>query len=242
MKKEGKAVIIVILLVFFIAAVSACGFFIIKLNYKEKEIQKIQEDLAQVKEDLNNNKKENNGDVSNVEDKVNIDVDSLNEKHSKTILKIKSAGSCEGKYLAIMGKEGTSNDYQDLEKNSSKTSKNSFSYIVTSNSYSEYEKTWQSFMSKSLFDEIVNFKGIVDSSNAIININEKVAINEAAWSGSELTFISQNLVSKENNVYTYEVKYRQLAKREPEEYEDKIAIVTGRIDGQNYIIESFVEK
>lgn len=164
MKKDGKAVIIVILLVFFIAAVSACGYFIIKLNYKEKEIQKIQEDLAQVKEDLNNNKKENNGDVSNVEDKVNIDVDSLNEKHSKTILKVKSAGSCEGKYLAIMGREGTSNDYQDLEKNSSKTSKNSFSYIVTNNSYSEYEKTWQSFMSKSLFDEIVNFKGIVDSS------------------------------------------------------------------------------
>ena len=89
MKKDGKAVIIVILLVFFIAAVSACGYFIIKLNYKEKEIQKIQEDLAQVKEDLNNNKKENNGDVSNVEDKVNIDVDSLNEKHSKTIIKIK---------------------------------------------------------------------------------------------------------------------------------------------------------
>ena len=236
-QKEGRAIVVVVLLIFFIIAVAVCGYFMIKLDKKEKEMQAIQEDLNQIKEELKNKNeeiKEETKEETSKKDAVSIDVDALNKEHCERILKIMGAGSFEGKYKAIMKKTGEINYTSDY-------SKGEYAFKVTDENYSDYEKEWQTFMSKSLFEEILKFKNI-KASDAIINVNGKVAINVLVWSGSSIDFVSQKQISKDDNVFTYEVKDKVKVRWDPEEYEEKIATVTGRVEGSNYIIEKFENK
>lgn len=239
MKKEGRAVAVLVLLVFFIIAVAACGYYMIKLDKKEKEMKAIQEDLNQIKEELKNKNEEireeaNQAKETGKNQDVSVDVDALNKEHCERILKIMGAGSFEGKYKAIMKKTGEINYTSDY-------SKGEYAFKVTDENYSDYEKEWQTFMSKSLFEEILKFKNI-KASDAIINVNGKVAINVLVWSGSTMEFVSHKQISKEGNSYTYEVKYKVKVRWDPEEYEEKLAVVTGRVENGNYIIEKFENK
>ena len=239
MKKEGRAVAVLVLLVFFIIAVAACGYYMIKLDKKEKEMKAIQEDLNQIKEELKNKNEEireeaNQAKETGKNQDVSVDVDALNKEHCERILKMMGAGSFEGKYKAIMKKTGEINYTSDY-------SKGEYAFKVTDENYSDYEKEWQTFMSKSLFEEILKFKNI-KASDAIINVNGKVAINVLVWSGSTMEFVSHKQISKEGNSYTYEVKYKVKVRWDPEEYEEKLAVVTGRVENGNYIIEKFENK
>lgn len=240
MKKEGRAIVVVVLLIFFIIAVAVCGYFMIKLDKKEKEMKAIQEDLNQIKEELKNKNEKikeeskQSKEETSKNNAVSIDVDALNKEHCERILKIMGAGSFEGKYKAIMKKNGEINYTSDY-------SKAEYAFKITDENYSDYEKEWQTFMSRSLFEEILKFKN-VKASDAIINVNGKVVINVLAWSGSSIDFVSQKQISKDDNVYTYEVKYKVKVRWDPEEYEEKIATVTGRVEGSNYIIEKFENK
>lgn len=234
MKKEGRAVAVLVLLVFFIIAVAACGYYMIKLDKKEKEMQAVQDDLNQIKEELKNKNEEIKEEAKQQKEEVPIDVDALNKEHCERILKMMGAGSFEGKYNAIMKKNGEPNYTSDY-------SKGQFSFKVTDENYSDYERAWKSFISESLFEEIVKYK-MATVENAIIDVNGKVAINVLMWTGSTMEFVSHKQISKEGNLYTYEVKYKVKVRWDPEEYDDKTAIVTGRVDGSNYIIEKFETK
>lgn len=232
MKKEGRAVAVLVLLVFFILAVAACGYYMIKLDKKEKEMQAIQEELSQIKEELKN--KNIKDEAKQPKEEVSIDVDALNKEHCERILKMMGAGSFEEKYKAIMKKTGEINYTSDY-------SKGEYAFKLTDESYSDYERVWKSFISESLFEEIVKYK-MATVENAIIDVNGKVAINVLMWTGSTMEFVSHKQISKEGNLYTYEVKYKVKVRWDPEEYDDKTAIVTGRVDGSNYIIEKFETK
>lgn len=241
MKKEGRAIVVVVLLIFFIIAVAVCGYFMIKLDKKEKEMQAIQEDLNQIKEELKNKNEEireeaNQAKETGKNQDVSVDVDALNKEHCERILKIMGAGSFEGKYKAIMKKTGEINYTSDY-------SKGEYAFKVTDENYSDYEKEWQSFISESLLKEIVRFKQATYE-NAIINVNGKVAINVGMWSGSIIEFVSQKQISKNDSTYTYEVVYKRKLLLDPldTQYEEKTAIVTGRMEGLNYIIEKFENK
>lgn len=240
MKKEGRAIVVVVLLIFFIIAVAVCGYFMIKLDKKEKEMQSIQEELSQIKEELKNKNEEikeeakQQKEETSKKEEVSIDVDALNKEHCERILKMMGAGSFEGKYNAIMKKNGEPNYTSDY-------SKGQFSFKVTDENYSDYERAWKSFISESLFEEIVKYK-MATVENAIINVNGKVAINVLMWTGSTMEFVSHKQISKEGNSYTYEVKYKVKVRWDPEEYDNKTAIVTGRVEGSNYIIEKFENK
>ena len=239
MKKEGRAIVVVVLLIFFIIAVAVCGYFMIKLDKKEKEMQAVQEDLNQIKEELKNKNEEireeaNQAKETEKNQDVSVDVDALNKEHCERILKIMGAGSFEGKYKAIMKKTGEINYTSDY-------SKGEYAFKVTDENYSDYEKEWQTFMSKSLFEEILKFKNI-KASDAMINVNGKLAINVLMWTGSTIDFVSQKQISKDGNTYIYEVKYKVKVRWDPEEYEEKIANVTGKVEGSNYIIEKFENK
>lgn len=232
MKKEGRTVVTVVLLVCFIIAVFVCGYFIVKLDKKEKELENIQEDLAQIKQELG--KTETKKTTENKESA--IDVDELNEKYSKRILGLMGAGSFEAKYLAIFGKENKA------FTNTSKISKNNYTYILTNDSYSDFEKEWQNFMSQSLMEELVGNK-FISYSDAIINIDGKVAINEGAWTGIGLKFESQKMISHENDLYEYEVRYKSsISNLDSGEFEEKTATVIGRVKNSKYIIEKFETK
>ena len=239
MKKEGRAVAVLVLLVFFIIAVAACGYYMIKLDKKEKEMKAIQEDLNQIKEELKNKNEEireeaNQAKETGKNQDVSVDVDALNKEHCERILKMMGAGSFEGKYNAIMKKNGEPNYTSDY-------SKGQFSFKVTDEKYSDYERAWKSFISESLFEEIVKYK-MATVENAIIDVNGKVAINVLMWTGSTMEFVSHKQISKEGNSYTYEVKYKVKVRWDPEEYEEKLAVVTGRVENGNYIIEKFENK
>ena len=234
MKKEGRAVAVLVLLVFFIIAVAACGYYMIKLDKKEKEMQAVQDDLNQIKEELKNKNEEIKEEAKQQKEEVSIDVDALNKEHCERILKMMGADSFEGKYNAIMKKNGEPNYTSDY-------SKGQFSFKVTDENYSDYERAWKSFISESLFEEIVKYK-MATVENAIIDVNGKVAINVLMWTGSTMEFVSHKQISKEGNSYTYEVKYKVKVRWDPEEYEEKTAIVTGKIEDSNYIIEKFENK
>ena len=234
MKKEGRAVAVLVLLVFFIIAVAACGYYMIKLDKKEKEMQAIQEELSQIKEELKNKNEEIKEEAKQQKEEVSIDVDALNKEHCERILKMMGAGSFEEKYKAIMKKTGEINYTSDY-------SKGEYAFKLTDESYSDYERVWKSFISESLFEEIVKYK-MATVENAIIDVNGKVAINVLMWTGSTMEFVSHKQISKEGNSYTYEVKYKVKVRWDPEEYDDKTAIVTGRVEGSNYIIEKFENK
>lgn len=233
MRKEGRTVVTVLLLICFIIAVFVCVYFIVKLDKKEKELENMQEDLAQIKQELGKTegKTETKNTTENKESA--IDVDELNEKYSKRILGVMGAGSFEGKYLAIFGKE-----YKTYTS-TSRISKNNYTYILTSDSYNDFEKEWQNFMSQSLIEELVGNK-FISYSDAIISVDGKVAINEGSWTGIGLKFESQKMKSHENDLYEYEIKYkRPINSLDSGEYEEKTAIVVGRVKNSKYIIEKF---
>ena len=211
MRKEGRAIAVLVLLVFFILAVAACGYFMIKLDKKEKEMQAVQEDLNQIKEELRNKNKEINEEKQDKEtkkDEASIDVDALNKEHCEKILKIMGAGSFDSIYLAIMEKENNENELNNLTKNSTTIYKNNYSYNLIDESYSNYEKEWSSFLSKSLYEKLASYKSI-NSYDAFISVDGKVAINQGGWSGRNYKFYSQNLISKNDNIYIYEVTYQR---------------------------------
>ena len=248
MKKEGRAVAVLVLLVFFIIAVAACGYYMIKLDKKEKEMQAIQEDLNQIKEELKNKNEEikeeakQSKEETSKNDAVSIDVDALNKEHCERILKIMGAGSFDGMYLAIMGKEINAYELNKLAQNTTTFYKNNYSYDVINENYSDYEKEWLSFLSKSMYEKLVSFKS-VDALNAIISVDGKVAINQGGWSGRRHEFDSQKLISKNNNIYIYDVKYKRVVgSMDSEEYETLNATVTGKVENGNYIIEKFENK
>ena len=118
---------------------------IIILNaYKNEEIR---EEANQAKET------EKNQDVS-------VDVDALNKEHCERILKIMGAGSFDGMYLAIMGKEINAYELNKLAQNTTTFYKNNYSYDVINENYSDYEKEWLSFLSKSHLETIsLGFQG-----------------------------------------------------------------------------------
>lgn len=248
MKNQVRAVVLVVLLLFFLLAVVACAFFVIKLDRKEKEIQNIQESLEQIEEELktkneeikSEEKKEENDNVTQKEE-VTVDVDMLNKEHCQRILNIIGAGSFEGKYLAIMGKESSAENLQNLYTNSFDYSRDNFAFKVIDASYSEYEKEWQSFISKSLLEDIVRYKSVITYDNAIINVDGKVGINVGTGSGSQLLYDSQKLISKDGNNYTYELKYKRY-EFTSKKYTEMNAVVVGKIEGENYIIEKFETK
>ena len=245
MRKEGRAIAVLVLLVFFILAVAACGYFMIKLDKKEKEMQAVQEDLNQIKEELGNKNKEINEEKQDKEtkkDEASIDVDALNKEHCERILKIMGAGSFDSIYLAIMEKENNENELNNLTKNSTTIYKNNYSYNLIDESYSNYEKEWSSFLSKSLYEKLASYRSI-NSFDAFISVDGKVAINQGGWSGRNYKFYSQNLISKNDNIYIYEVTYqRAVGSMDSQEYETLNATVTGRVEGSNYIIEKFENK
>ena len=245
MRKEGRAIAVLVLLVFFILAVAACGYFMIKLDKKEKEMQAVQEDLNQIKEELRNKNKEINEEKQDKEtkkDEASIDVDALNKEHCERILKIMGAGSFDGIYLAIMEKENNENELNNLTKNSTTIYKNNYSYNLIDESYSNFEKQWSSFLSKSLYEKLASYRSI-NSFDVFISVDGKVAINQGGWSGRNYKFYSQNLISKNDNIYIYEVTYqRAVGSMDSQEYETLNATVTGRVEGSNYIIEKFENK
>ena len=241
MKKEGRVIAVVVLLIAFILAIATCGYFMIKLDKKEKEMEKVQEDLSQIKEELKNKNEEVKEQAKQEKEtakkeEVKIDIDALNKERCERILNMMSAGSFEGKYKAIMKKTNETSYTSDY-------SKGEFAFKVTNDNYSDYEREWKSFISESLLKEIVRFKQATYE-NAIINVNGKVAINVGMWSGSIIEFVSQKQISKNDSTYTYEVVYKRKLLLDPldTQYEEKTAIVTGRMEGLNYIIETFETK
>lgn len=248
MKKEGRAIAVLVLLVFFILAVAACGYFMIKLDKKEKEMQAVQDDLNQIKEELKNKNEEikeeakQQKEEASKKEEVSIDVDALNKEHCERILKMMGAGSFDGIYLAIMGKEINAYELNKLAQNSTTIYKNNYSYDLINENYSDYEKEWLSFLSKSMYEKLVSFKS-VESLDAIINVDGKVAINQGGWSGRRHEFDSQKLISKNNNIYIYDVRYkRAIGSMDSEESETLNATVTGKVENGNYIIEKFENK
>ena len=240
MKKEGRAVAVLVLLVFFIIAVAACGYYMIKLDKKEKEMQAIQEELSQIKEELKN--KNIKDEDEQAKEEVSIDVDALNKEHCERILKIMGSGSAEMQYDVIMNREQTYENRQKYFDEDNKIIRENLTYIVTIDDYSEYEKEWKKFLSEEVMKNIIGYKGILNYSNMIINVNGKVAINDGSWSGGGKSLISQKQISKSEDTYVYEIKYKNYTGWDSTKYEEKTAIVTGKIEDSNYIIEKFENK
>lgn len=242
MKKEGKVAVVILLVVLLIVAILACSYFVIKLDKKEKEMESIKNDLTKLKEDLNAknleyDKAEKNKEENIKKEENSINTDSLNEEYSKKILKIKGAGSGDGIYFAVMGKEGNDKDFEELGQNSKIINKNNYSYKLTNINYSEYEDN-VSFMTESLFESLIPQKFV--GKTPIINVDGKVAINTGSWTGTSLQYENQKLISKENNRCIYEIKYKQISISQMTE--EKTAIVTGEIENGKYIIKKFEDK
>lgn len=236
MKKSGKVAIFILIIFLIVISIIACGYFIIKLDKKEKEMETIKDELTKLREDLGNQNVEEDKIEKNKEDN-SIAIDSLNEEYSKKILEIKFAGSVEGIYFAIMGKDGNAKDFEELSKNSKIIYKNNYEYRLTNVNYSDYQNN-VSFMTKSLFESLISRKYLCE--NAIINVDGKVAINSLTWTGTNWQYESQKLISKENNTYTYEIKYKLIYINETtEEY---TATIIGKVENGKYIIEKFENK
>ena len=244
MNKNKQSIISLILFVCFVISVVVCGYYILKLDSKEKELANLKEDITQIKYELNKKedvlRDEENTDTSEEESK--LDVDSLNEKYSKRIINILGSGYVQGQYFAVMGIEENQENF-DKYNGFNEIKKNNYTYKITDVSFDEYEKEWKSYISESLMKELIGCKTVVDYSDAIINVNGKVAINNIEWVGGiKKTYLSQKLISKNENVYAYEVKYKSAYGIDPADYEEKVATVTGKVENGKYIIESFQTK
>lgn len=241
-KRKGNTVVGIIFIVLLVIAVVVAVYFAVVANKKDQEISSIKEDVAKMKDELEKKELEKEEKNSNtiVEEKnttVSIDVDKQNEELSKKVLKIKSAGDSVGIYLAIMDMTANSDSYMKIDK-FQKVDRNGVKYSITDTSYSTFTaKLKETFTDAGIDYLFSSFK--YGGRNNILEINSKVAVAEYGWSGSGYSYKSQKLVSKNGNTYNYEVTYSRPNGFESTETTDCTMTVTGKVENNQYRIDSF---
>ena len=238
--KKGKKILIVILIILLVIAIGTAIFIYLKLQEKDNYVSKLENDLNEVKNQLTQvqeqNKKENE---EKTEDKkepeeASIDIDKINEKHVKKIINIMNAGDCRTVLLRIMDLEGynTTGEFRDEHDNP---------YEMTDIPYTDFENKVKEIFAKDSTGLVYTLCKF-GAKGSILNKNGFVAVCGVGGSGSSYEYNSQKLISKENNMYNYEVSYKVRIGGSMGEpiYKDSTMKVTGIIEDGEYKILYFI--
>ena len=244
--KKGKKILIVILIILLVIAIGTAIFIYLKLQEKDNYVSKLENDLNEVKNQLTQvqeqNKKENEEkteDKKEPEEEVNIDVDKINEKHVKKIINIMNAGDSKAIFSSIMdiNFDVAIAYFLDLYNNDISFKNGNITYLITKIPYTDYENKVKEIFAKDSTDLVYTLCKFAGKNN-ILNRDGVVAVSEMGWTGGGYKYNSQKLISKENNIYNYEVSYGYVTGGtifEPV-YTDSIMKVTGTIEDGEYKI------